>query len=75
MNTTTTPTFDVVLDEDAADLLRQTIGDDEDASPVRLMVGAGHSGYGLYVSSADYPEEGAVLLREMPAPAAVPLQL
>lgn len=63
--------FDVVLDEDAADLLRQTIGDDEEAAPVRLLVGGGHSGYGLYLAHAEYQEEGAVLLCPMPSPASL----
>lgn len=62
--------LDVVLDEDEADLLRQTIGDAEEAAPVRLLVGDGHSGYGLYAAQADYQEEGAVLLHSMPSPAA-----
>jgi hypothetical protein len=59
------PLFDLTLDECASGLLRDTIGSaDEDGAPssVRLQVGDGHSGYGLYVSAADYPEEGAIFL-------------
>ena len=62
--------FDITLTEEESDSLRQTIGDDEDAAPIRLTRGDGHSGYGLYVSHADYPEEGASLLKAIPQPAA-----
>jgi len=40
---------------------------------VRLQIGDGHSGFGLYVSSAEYPEEGSELLCAIDQqPAAVP---
>jgi hypothetical protein len=61
------PTIDLRLDEDEADMLRQTIGLDGDACAVRLHIGAGHSGRGVYVSADDYPEEGSVLLKSLPA--------
>lgn len=57
--------FDVTLNEEESDLVRQTIGDDEDAGPIRMLVGLGHSGYGLYLARADYQPEGAILLKPM----------
>ncbi len=58
--------LDITIEGDSAKLLHTMLspaleGDDE-FSPVRLIVGGGHSGYGLYVASADYPGEGAELL-------------
>ena len=62
--------MDVTIDDDEAlKLLRDmVVTDDGDFTPVRLLCGDGHSGYGLYIASADYQDEGAVLL----APVAVP---
>ena len=53
--------FDVTLTEEESEFLRDTIGVD-DVSPIRLTVGDGHSGHGLYVSNADYQEEGSALI-------------
>ncbi|WP_278536123.1 hypothetical protein [Delftia acidovorans] len=64
--------MDVTLDEDQAGLLRDMLGDREaypEAITVRLLVGDGHSGHGLYVAQAEYQDEGAVLLASLPAPA------
>lgn len=60
--------FDVTLSGEESDLVRQTIGDDEEAGPIRMLVGAGHSGYGLYLARADYEPEGAILLKPMEHP-------
>uniref|UniRef100_UPI002FDEEB7C hypothetical protein n=1 Tax=Delftia acidovorans TaxID=80866 RepID=UPI002FDEEB7C len=71
------PAMDVTLDEDQAGLLRDMLGDREaypEAITVRLMVGDGHSGHGLYVAQAEYQDEGAVLLASLPAPAAPALE-
>jgi len=38
------------------------------------MLGDGHSGYGLYVASAEYPEEGTSLLVDVPSPTVQPVQ-
>lgn len=62
------PPFDVTLTEEESDLVRQTIGDDEEAGPIRMLVGQGHSGYGLYLARADYEPEGAILLKPMDQP-------
>ena len=59
------------LDEEMAGLLRQTIGDDGEPNAIKLHIGDGHSGHGLYVSLSDYPEEGAIQLVESPAIAPV----
>lgn len=67
------PALDVTLDEDQAGLLRDMLGDHAEypeAITIRLMVGDGHSGHGLYVAQAEYQDEGAVLLASLPAPAA-----
>ncbi|MDX4957866.1 hypothetical protein [Delftia acidovorans] len=69
--------LDVTLDEDQAGLLRDMLGDREvypEAITVRLLVGDGHSGHGLYVAQAEYQDEGAVLLTTLPAPAAPALE-
>jgi hypothetical protein len=59
--------LDVTLDGEEAKLLRDMLGDDRDElSPVRLLVGNGHSGHGLYAAHAEYQEEGAVLLAATP---------
>jgi hypothetical protein len=61
--------LDVTLAEDQAGLLRDMLGDREayaEAIPVRLLVGDGHSGHGLYVAQAEYQDEGAVLLTALP---------
>jgi hypothetical protein len=68
--------LDVTLDGEEAKLLRDMLGDDRDElSPVRLLVGNGHSGHGLYAAHAEYQEEGAVLLAATPSAAPVPLTL
>lgn len=54
--------FDVTLDEDESSLLRDMIGTEDDAMEIRLFVCDGHSGHGLYVASAEYPEDGSLLL-------------
>ena len=56
--------FDLTLDEDEARTLRDGIGDGC-VQAVRLQVGEGHGGYGLYVSSLEYPEDGSSLVCEM----------
>ena len=59
--------FDVTLDETQATLLRDWLGDDKDeAASIRLLIGPGHSGYGLYVAQAEYQDEGAILLCSIP---------
>lgn len=67
--------LDVTLDDEAAKLLRDMLtspwAGDDDATPIRLLTGNGHSGYGLYVAAAEYQDEGAVLLHELTAPQAV----
>ena len=52
--------IDITLTEEESALLRDTLGEGDQTSPVRLQIGNGHGGYGLYASSAEYPEEGAV---------------
>jgi hypothetical protein len=60
--------FDIKLTAEEVSLIaafRQE-HDDEQDDRLRLTVGHGHSGYGLYASDADCPDEGAILLRELP---------
>ena len=70
--------IDITIDDDALKFLRDMIApaydDDDELQPIRLLLGDGHSGYGLYVASADYPEEGASLLVDVPAPIAQPVK-
>lgn len=44
----------------------------DDGDAIRLLIGDGHSGYGLYVAHPEYPEEGAILVKELPNPSGVP---
>jgi hypothetical protein len=62
--------LDVTLTKDEAEYIAAFINDsaESDDEVARLMVGDGHAGYGLYVSDPDYPEEGAVLVKNLPAP-------
>ena len=60
-------------DEDALQLIRDMVAhEDGDLMPIRLLLGDGHSGHGLYIASADYPEEGAHLLTTTPPLATAP---
>ena len=60
-------TLDVTLDEKTVQFLSQLIDSNDDEFPeVRLTSGNGHSGFGLYVSFAEYPEEGSELLTPLP---------
>lgn len=70
---TAAASFDVTLGEEQVKLLRDTIviGDDaDDLAPIRMVVGDGHSGHGLYLAQVEYQDEGAVLLAAMPKPPA-----
>ncbi|MFY9479145.1 MAG: hypothetical protein WAQ08_15985 [Aquabacterium sp.] len=62
------PRFDVTLTEEEAGFLRDTLGTEDDATPIRMLTGHGHSGYGLYLAEAEVQEEGASLLKAMPEP-------
>lgn len=70
----TLPRFD--LDEEQARLLRWLIGEEGDPSAITLSVGEiqedGKAEFGLRAHQTEYPEEGAVMLCDMPrTPAAV----
>jgi len=57
--------LDMTLDEAAVEMLNAFSSPSphlNDYSKLRLMLGEGHSGYGLYLSLAEYPEEGSELL-------------
>lgn len=62
--------LDVTLTKDEAEYIAAFVSDsaEQNDEVLRLMVGDGHSGYGLYVSDPDYPEEGAILVKNMPTP-------
>lgn len=68
--------FDVTLDQAACELLfklmHPALPGSEEYCEVRLQFGPGHSGHGLYVSQAEYPEEGSLLLTASPPPAQPP---
>jgi hypothetical protein len=68
--------LDVTLDEAAVEMLNAFSSpspDLDDYSELRLMLGEGHSGYGLYLSLAEYPEEGSELLVNTHPPKREPL--
>jgi len=63
--------LDITLEGDEAQALYDQLGDDrEDLHPIRMVVGDGHSGHGLYVAQAEYQDEGAVLITSITPPAA-----
>jgi hypothetical protein len=63
--------LDATLTKDEAEYIAAFIADENatDDEVVRLMVGDGHAGYGLYAAHPDYAEEGAVLVKNLPNPA------
>ena len=65
----TTP-LDITLTRDEAEYIAAFIST-EDQEPgddaVRLLVGPGHSGYGLYAAHPEYPEEGAIFIKATPS--------
>lgn len=67
--------LDVTVEGDAAKLLASMLEPvlDDEPTPIRLLVGKGHSGHGLYVAAAEYQEEGAVLLVNAAPPQRKPL--
>ena len=54
--------------EYVAAFLSDEEGTERDDEAVLLLVGDGHSGYGLYAAHPEYPEEGAILVKNMPEP-------
>ena len=67
--------LDVTIEGDSAKLLAAMLEPvlDEEPIPIRLLVGNGHSGHGLYVAAAEYQDEGAALLVNTSPPASKPL--
>lgn len=58
----------VKLERGAVQSLKDWINDgDGGINEIVLFVGDGHSGHGLYVSLAEYPEEGAEFLGSLEA--------
>ena len=75
-----TVALDVTLDEAAVEMLNAFSSplppSLDEYNELRLMLGEGHSGYGLYLSLADYPEEGSELLvNTHPQPKREPLTM
>jgi hypothetical protein len=70
--------MDVTIDDDEAlKFLRDMVAPpllDGELTPVRILLGDGHSGYGLYVAAAEYQDQGAWLLASVAAPVAQPVQ-
>ena len=63
----------VSLDEKAISLLLDTVGSALEPNPITMGVGEvrdedGGAGYGLFVYMTEYPEEGVILLAELPRP-------
>jgi len=55
-----------IEDDDALSYLRDmVVQSDGELTPIRLLVGDGHSGRGLYIASADYPDEGAIKIADV----------
>ena len=60
--------FDVIIEDEALKILDDMVSPsvDDECNPILLLVGEGHSGYGIYIASADYPNEGANFLVPTP---------
>lgn len=71
--------IDVTLDDpETLKILRDIFGkDDKELTPVRLVLGTGHAGAGLYLCSTDYPELllTSVILVAPPVPVGFQLAL
>jgi hypothetical protein len=39
--------------------------DEDESDAIRLLIGNGHSGYGLYVAHPEYLDEGTILIKEL----------
>lgn len=66
----TPASFDVHLDAAAVETLNVYSEKDTDGDEwpgLRLQLGNGHSGHGLYLSLSEYPEEGSELLTAIPS--------
>lgn len=64
-----TAVMDVEIDDEACRFLLACMAPDPETgecTPLRLMLGEGHSGFGLYVAEAEYPEEGSSLVVAVP---------
>jgi hypothetical protein len=63
-------TLDLMLTKDDAEYIAAFITDEDEPGDdvVRLLVGDGNKGYGMYATHPDYPEEGAILIKNIPAP-------
>lgn len=53
--------FKVILDRRESERLRATL-DGWGIGSIGVIAGKGHSGYGLYLYSPDYPEEGSLFI-------------
>lgn len=62
--------LDVTLMRYELERLAAFLTDDmeKDDEAVRLLIGDGHSGYGLYAAHPEYPEEGAILVKNLLVP-------
>lgn len=67
------PALDVTLDQERAGFLRDILGGDlGELCSVRLFVGEGRSGHGLYVAHASHLDDGFIFVAGFPAGAAAP---
>jgi hypothetical protein len=61
--------LDLTLTNEEVGGLAAFLDDDlERDDAVRLLIGDGHSGYGLYASHPEYPDEGAIIIKNLPEP-------
>lgn len=60
--------LDITLTEASAVFLLEMMKAAEEPAELRFIVGDGHSGYGLYVCEAEYPEEGANFVQAIATP-------
>jgi len=67
--------LDVTIEGDAAKILAAMLEPMlDEPTAIRLLVGSGYLGYGLYVAASEYQDEGAVFLVNTTPPAEQPAQ-
>lgn len=66
------PERQINLTEEETNLLHTLTGGElpDGVSPVVLFIGEGHSGFGLYLSYEEYPDEGSTFIAAMERKAA-----
>lgn len=52
--------YQILIDEENLEIFKNM-----SEHPFSLFIGKGHSGFGLYISSTEYPEEGSCFIADL----------